>query len=108
AVRRSGWAPSFLVGRQPVGARGGAGGEVKARYAATPRDAPFIVHIAEGVDRSAAEEVDRLDAIGCLRDNTVIVHGVAMTRLQWVRLVETRAGLIWCPASNQFLFGRTA
>jgi cytosine/adenosine deaminase-related metal-dependent hydrolase len=107
-VRRYGWAHSFLLERQPVGARGEAGGDVKARYAATPGDAPFIVHIAEGVDRSAAEEVDRLDAMGCLRDNTVIVHGVAMTRAQWARLVETRAGLVWCPASNQFLFGRTA
>jgi cytosine/adenosine deaminase-related metal-dependent hydrolase len=69
---------------------------------------PFIVHIAEGVDTAAAAEVGRLEALGCLRHNTVLVHGVAMTPLEWARVVAHGAGLVWCPASNQFLFGRTA
>ncbi len=67
-----------------------------------------MVHVAEGVDAAAETEVGRLDALGCLKANTVLVHGVAMTRDQWARVVAAGAGLVWCPASNQFLFGRTA
>lgn len=106
-VRRYGWAHSFLLERQPVGARGEPGGDVRGRYLATPPDTPFIVHVAEGVDRAAAGEVSRLEALGCLRENTVLVHGVAMTPAEWARVVASGASLVWCPASNQFLFGRT-
>jgi cytosine/adenosine deaminase-related metal-dependent hydrolase len=51
--------------------------------------------------------VDRLDSLGCLRANTVLVHGVAMTTSVWRRVVDRGAGLVWCPQSNHFLFGRT-
>ena len=106
-LRKYGWAHSFGLERQPVGARGEPGGDISARYQATSSDAPFIVHVAEGVDTAAAAEIDRLDALGCLRENTLLVHGVAMTALEWRRVVARGAGLVWCPASNQFLFGRT-
>jgi cytosine/adenosine deaminase-related metal-dependent hydrolase len=106
-VRRYGWAHSFLLERRPVGAGGERGGDVKGRFLETPEDAPFFVHVAEGVDAAAETEVGRLDALGCLKANTVLVHGVAMTREQWTRVVAAGAGLVWCPASNQFLFGRT-
>ena len=79
-VQRFGWAHSFLLEAQPVGARGEPGGASRARCRATPADAPFIVHVAEGVDEEARGELPRLEALGCLKPNTVIVHGVAMTR----------------------------
>src|SRR5262249_5568430 len=50
----------------------------------------------------------RLQALGCLGANTVLVHGVAVTAGCWRSLVEAGASLVWCPQSNQFLFGRTA
>jgi cytosine/adenosine deaminase-related metal-dependent hydrolase len=106
-VRRYGWAHSFLLERQPVGARGEPGGDVRARYRATSPDEPFIVHIAEGTDAAAASEFSRLEALGCVGANTVLVHGVAMTPGEWARVVASGAGLVWCPASNRFLFGRT-
>ena len=106
-VRRYGWAHSFQLECQPVGARGEPGGDVRARCLATPSSAPFIVHVGEGVDDAAAAEVGRLEAAGCLRSNTVIVHGVAITPVEWERVVARGAGLVWCPASNHFLFGRT-
>jgi cytosine/adenosine deaminase-related metal-dependent hydrolase len=106
-VRRYGWAHSFFLERQPVGARGEPGGEIRARCSATPRRVPFIVHAAEGIDDRAATELDRIETLGCLRGNTVLVHGVALGSGEWLRIIDAAASLVWCPASNQFLFGRT-
>jgi cytosine/adenosine deaminase-related metal-dependent hydrolase len=91
----------------PVGARGEPGGRILDRCRATPSAMPFIVHLGEGTDAAAAGELPRLEALGCLRDNTVLVHGVALTADGWRRMTSAGAGLVWCPASNAFLFGRT-
>ncbi len=107
-VRRYGWAHSFLLEGRPAGARGEPGGDVAARWRATPSDAPFMVHLAEGVDAAARDELPRLEALGCLAANTVIVHGVAIDGDGWRRVARAGAGLVWCPASNVFLFGETA
>lgn len=85
-------------------------GEEKVRDAClhTPADYPWIIHAAEGVDEEAAGEFDRLEALGCLKANTLIVHGIALDRDRRVRLARAGAGLIWCPSSNLRLFGSTA
>jgi cytosine/adenosine deaminase-related metal-dependent hydrolase len=82
--------------------------QVRNAYLRTPPDWPWIIHAAEGVNAEAAAEFDRLDALGCLGANTLIVHGIAMDRVQRRRLEDAAAGLIWCPSSNSRLFGRTA
>jgi cytosine/adenosine deaminase-related metal-dependent hydrolase len=107
-VRRYGWAHSFALERAPAGAQGEAGGDVAARHRATPANAPFFVHLAEGVDAMARGELERLDRLKCLRSNVVLVHGVAIDPADWPRVVQRRAGLVWCPGSNLFLFDRTA
>jgi cytosine/adenosine deaminase-related metal-dependent hydrolase len=107
-VRRYGWAHSFLMEQQPAGARGEPGGEIAGRFRSTPPDAPFVVHLAEGVDEVACGELPRLESIGCLAGNTVIVHGIAIDGNGWRRAARAGAGLVWCPSSNDFLFGRTA
>jgi cytosine/adenosine deaminase-related metal-dependent hydrolase len=106
-VRRYGWAHSFLLETQPVGARGEPGGRIAERCRSTPDDIPFMVHIGEGVDDAAEEEFRRLDRLECVRANTLLVHGTALTRADWRRLIDRGGNLVWCPASNRFLFGRT-
>ena len=106
-VREFGWAHSFLLEDRPVGARGEPGGRVIARHQATPRHQPFVMHLAEGVDGQAQAEFERLGASGCLTGNAAIVHGVAVTPDQWRRAADQGAGLVWCPASNLYLFGQT-
>jgi len=107
-VRRYGWAHSFALEQKAAGARGEPGGDIAARWRATPPDAPFMVHLAEGVDAGARGELPRLESLGCLKPNTVIVHGVAIDGNGWRRAARAGAGLVWCPASNAFLFGQTA
>lgn len=107
-VRRYGWAHSFALEGSAAGARGEPGGSVAQRWRRTAADAPFFVHLAEGIDEAARAELPRLEALGCLAPNTIAVHGVAIDARGFQRMAEAGAGLVWCPASNAFLFGRTA
>ncbi len=84
------------------------GEDTMTSYLKTKPDWPWIIHLAEGVDAEAAAEFDRLDRLGALQRNTVLVHGVGLTANQRQALIERGGGLIWCPGSNNFLFGQTA
>lgn len=106
-LRRYGWAHSFALERRPAGARGEPGGEVAARWRSTASSLPFFVHLGEGTDVAAASELPRLELLGCLAANTVLIHGVAIDSGGWQRVAAAGAGLVWCPASNNFLFERT-
>ncbi|HEX5421761.1 MAG TPA: amidohydrolase family protein [Gammaproteobacteria bacterium] len=98
-VTQCGWAHSlYLDGEE----------KVLDSYRITPREWPWIIHSAEGVDAEAASEFDRLEALGCLGSNTLIVHGIALDHARRTRLDAAGAGLLWCPSSNLRLFGRTA
>ena len=98
-VTRYGWSHSLYIDSPS---------RVSESYRATPGDWPWIVHAAEGIDEDAAAEFDSLEHLGCIGPNTVLVHGVALERAQQRRLHRAKAALIWCPASNIDLFGRTA
>ncbi len=77
-------------------------------YCRTPRDWPWIIHLAEGIDEAAAAELPRLQKLGCLQANTVLVHGVGLTAADQAHVIDSGGALIWCPSSNHFLFGATA
>jgi cytosine/adenosine deaminase-related metal-dependent hydrolase len=76
-------------------------------FAATPASQPWIIHLAEGTDAIAAAELTRLDQLGCLADNTVLVHGVGLTAADIERVIARDAAVIWCPSSNLSMLGRT-
>ncbi|HVW68069.1 MAG TPA: amidohydrolase family protein [Steroidobacteraceae bacterium] len=82
--------------------------KVQAAHRHTPAGWPWIIHAAEGVDAPAAAELDRLDALGCLGPNTLLVHGVALDRNGRAKVERAAAGLVWCPSSNLRLFDATA
>jgi cytosine/adenosine deaminase-related metal-dependent hydrolase len=98
-VRDYGWSHSLYVDGER---------DVVDSHRSTPTEWPWIVHAAEGVDEEAANEFERLDALGCVRSNTLLVHGIALNQSQRQRLMNAAAGLIWCPSSNMHLFGKTA
>ena len=92
-VQRYGWAHSLALG-----------GDMRAAYAATHKDWPFIVHACEGVDELARRELATLDRLGCLGANTVLVHGLAISPDDVVLLARRGNSLVVCPSSNFFLF----
>jgi cytosine/adenosine deaminase-related metal-dependent hydrolase len=98
-VTNCGWSHSLYIDGEDA---------VRESCRATPPDHPWIIHAGEGMDAESAGEFDRLEALGCIRDNTLIVHGLALDSRQRSRLDCANSGLVWCPSSNLRLFGRTA
>lgn len=63
-----------------------------------------MIHLAEGTDEEAAQEFSQLEALGCISEKTILIHGVGLTG----GLTEKPGGLVWCPSTNFFLLGETA
>jgi cytosine/adenosine deaminase-related metal-dependent hydrolase len=84
------------------------GEAVATSHRQTPREWPWMIHAAEGLDQAAQGELETLDRLGCLSANSVFIHGVAFCRASADRVIDAGAGLVWCPSSNQFLFNTTA
>ena len=95
-VSQFGWAHSLEFGR-----------DVAQRFELTPPDWPFILHLGEGTDRQAKQEIFDLDDMGALDSRTVLTHAVGLNRRGLKLAKERGASLIWCPTSNLFLLGRT-
>jgi cytosine/adenosine deaminase-related metal-dependent hydrolase/SAM-dependent methyltransferase len=81
--------------------------EVAEKRHATAATHPFILHLGEGVDSQSGEELFRLESKYPVDEQTVLVHGLGLTSEGRELLRERNAKLIWCPSSNEFLFGRT-
>jgi cytosine/adenosine deaminase-related metal-dependent hydrolase len=62
------------------------------------------IHTGEGIDKSSAQEIDKLISRNLLKRELVGIHGVAMSESQ----AEAFKALVWCPESNYFLLNRTA
>jgi len=110
-LRRVGWSHSLGLGMEHA-VLGSAplapyGPPVVESFRATPATQPWIIHLAEGTDAVAAAELAQLDALGCLAANTVLVHGVGLSAADMTRVLARGAAVIWCPASNITLLGRT-
>lgn len=83
------------------------GPPVQQSFADTPADWPWMIHLAEGTDTIAESELSKLDALGCLAANTVLIHGVGLCQRDIERVIEASAAVVWCPSSNIHLLGRT-
>ena len=68
---------------------------------------PFIIHIGEGIDELAKKCFPRMEELGLLQSNTLIIHGITLTRNQIKKCAESGTSICWCPESNLFLIGKT-
>jgi cytosine/adenosine deaminase-related metal-dependent hydrolase len=68
---------------------------------------PWMIHAAEGSSDRASGEIDEMDRLGMIAGNTLLVHALAATASQIEIIRNKRAGIVACPVSNQFLYGRT-
>jgi cytosine/adenosine deaminase-related metal-dependent hydrolase len=102
-----GWSHSLGLGTPRGDGPPRYGPPVVQSFVATPVARPWIIHLAEGIDHVASNELARLDTLHCLASNTVLVHGVGLTGSDVERVIETGASVVWCPASNLEMLGRT-
>lgn len=65
---------------------------------------PVIIHAGEGISAKYKAEIDELLAQKHKSTSLIAVHAVAMDPEQ----AKSFAAVIWCPASNMFLLGKTA
>jgi len=80
---------------------------IEEEMASTGSRKPFVIHISEGVDDECRNELALLDEAGGLKENSVLVHGVAFTEEDVQRVASSGAKVVWCPCSNLFLYGKT-
>ncbi|MDQ1409992.1 MAG: hypothetical protein QOJ41_1727 [Acidobacteriaceae bacterium] len=95
-LRDYGWAHSLLL--DP---------DAGLKKSKTPEGQPFFIHLAEGIDEESAKQIVELHRAGALDEDTIIIHGLGLGVKGNELLRLTQAGLIWCPSSNVFLFGKT-
>jgi cytosine/adenosine deaminase-related metal-dependent hydrolase len=81
---------------------------LRRTYRTTDRRIPWLVHVAEGTDQRARDEIDALVRENVLRQNTVMIHAVAVPADKLPLVAEARACVVWCPESNRRLYGATA
>ncbi len=67
-----------------------------------------FIHLGEGTDALAKGELMELARLGGLSKNTVIIHGVGLQSSDVDAIEAAGAAVIWCPASNMYLFSQTA
>lgn len=65
---------------------------------------PVVVHIGEGKDMAAHNEINQLTNRNLFRKKLIGVHAVAMTEEQ----SKSFEAVVWCPQSNYFLLNITA
>jgi cytosine/adenosine deaminase-related metal-dependent hydrolase len=65
---------------------------------------PRVIHIGEGTSFAAWREIDALLRWNLLQRRLVGVHAIAMSPAQATRF----HAIVWCPVSNEFLYGATA
>lgn len=67
----------------------------------------FILHLAEGTDEMSRHEFDELRDLGLVRSGVVIIHGTALTDVEFEEMGRLGMNLVWSPTSNLLLYGQT-
>jgi cytosine/adenosine deaminase-related metal-dependent hydrolase len=76
-------------------------------HRAVERAQPFITHLEEGFDQESQAGIDLLASLGCLDDHDVLVHCIGFSDEDIRKAKSAGASVVWCPASNLFMFNVT-
>jgi hypothetical protein len=83
------------------------GDEPIKEWRSSKGELPFIVHLGEGLDRDTGREFSRLKDMGLLQPNTLLIHGISLTKKEIRECAEAGTSICWCTYSNYFLIGKT-
>jgi hypothetical protein len=92
--------------------------EIVRSYQSTPKNWPWFIHLAEGTDELAASEYQVLKKMGCVGENTFLVHAVGLNKQDLHETFRFSYGygdisafqrpIVWCPTTNIYLLNKTA
>jgi hypothetical protein len=69
----------------------------------------YVAHLGEGTDERAEHELRcALGSLDLLRQNSAVVHAMALSRSDAQELARRGASVVWSPRSNLDLYGSTA
>jgi len=68
----------------------------------------LVIHVAEGTDPAAEEEVTFLETRALLNPKGVLIHGISLGASDFQAMAATGTALVWSPRSNLELYGATA
>jgi 5-methylthioadenosine/S-adenosylhomocysteine deaminase len=68
---------------------------------------PFITHLEEGFDEETQRGVEILEQLGCFDDHDVFIHCIGFSDEDIQKTRKAGASVVWCPASNIFMFNVT-
>jgi len=68
---------------------------------------PFVIHVEEGVDEETGTELRRLERLGTLGPNSILIHGIGFDDEDIEMVARHGCHMVWCPATHEFLYGRT-
>jgi hypothetical protein len=76
--------------------------EIRESYRRTRQGEYWFIHLAEGTDEVAANELSILEKIIPLSLKMVLIHGVGLQPIgdMWLPSIES---LVWCPTTNHYL-----
>jgi cytosine/adenosine deaminase-related metal-dependent hydrolase len=75
----------------------------RAKLNLKPNALPFVIHVGEGTNPESYSEINQLIRWNLFNRALIGVHGIAMDKAQ----AEHFKALVWCPVSNDFLYGST-
>jgi cytosine/adenosine deaminase-related metal-dependent hydrolase len=81
---------------------------LRRTYRTTDRRIPWFVHAGEGTDEEAGGDVARLASENLLRQNTVMIHAIALPASTLTAVAAARACVVWSPEANRNVYGATA
>jgi cytosine/adenosine deaminase-related metal-dependent hydrolase len=81
---------------------------LRRTYRTTDRRIPWFVHAGEGTDDRCRGELRALEQANVLRQNTVLIHAIALGDGDAQRIAAAKACVVWCPEANRHLYGATA
>lgn len=74
---------------------------------ALKRGHPFITHLEEGFDAESQRGVEVLTEAGSLDEHAVLIHCIGFSDEDIRKVKRAGAHVVWCPASNMFMFNVT-
>lgn len=83
------------------------GNGIREEYESSVGRRPFIIHVEEGFDEETGTELRRLQSLGVLGPNAILIHGIGFDRRDIGIVRQLGCHMVWCPATHEFLYGRT-